>query len=375
MPAPAANPLVTVLGGGQLGRMLGLAGVPLGVTFRFLDPSTEAGAGTVGALVVGELGDPVAVARAAAGADVVTYEWEGVPAAVLTPIIDDGTAVWPPPAALDVSQDRLREKQRFAALGINTAGFARVDDRAGLDGAIATIGLPAVLKTRRGGYDGKGQMVLRDTGDAKAAWDALGTSGPLILEAFVPFDRELSILAVRNVDGDTLTWPLVENHHVDGILRVSRAPAPELTGAIEATAQAYAVAVLDDLDYVGVLTLELFQVDGRLLANEMAPRVHNSGHWTIEGAVTSQFENHVRAVLGWPLGSTEPLGVSAMVNCIGALPDPVDVLAIRGAHLHRYDKTPRAGRKLGHVTIVADERATLESRLNSLRKVLPADDG
>ncbi len=375
MSASAANPLVTVLGGGQLGRMLGLAGVPLGVTFRFLDPSAEAGAGTIGSLVVGELGDPDAVAAAAAGADVVTYEWEGVPAAALALIIDAGTAVWPPPAALDVSQDRLTEKRRFAALGIQTAGFVPVDDRAGLDAAIAKIGLPAVLKTRRGGYDGKGQMVLREVGDATPAWNKLGAEGPLIIETFVPFDRELSILAVRNVDGDTRTWPLVENHHVDGILRVSGSPAPDLTEAIKATARGYAIAILDDLGYVGVLTVELFQVGDRLLANEMAPRVHNSGHWTIEGAVTSQFENHVRAVLGWPLGSTEPLGVSAMVNCIGTLPNPLDVLAVEGAHLHRYGKKPRRGRKIGHVTVVADDTATLESRLSSLRKILPPDDG
>ena len=375
MPDPAANPSVAVLGGGQLGRMLGLAGVPLGVTFRFLDPSADAGAASVGELLVGELGDPAAVARVAAGVDVVTYEWEGVPAAMLAPIVDDGTMVWPPPAALDVSQDRLREKQHFAALGIDTATFAAIDDRPGLDAAIATIDLPGVLKTRRGGYDGKGQVVLRDPEDTTAAWDELGAAGPLIFEAFVPFDRELSILAVRNVDGDTRIWPLVENHHADGILRVSRAPAPDLTELLEATARRYVIALLDELDYVGVLTLELFQIGDRLLANEMAPRVHNSGHWTIEGAVTSQFENHVRAVLGWPLGSTQPLGTSAMVNCIGALPDPAAVLAVDGAHLHRYGKAPRRGRKVGHVTVVAPDATTLETRLTALRKALPADDG
>ncbi len=375
MPDRAANPMIAVLGGGQLGRMLGLAGVPLGVTFRFLDPSADAGAARVGELVVGELGDPTAVARVATGADVVTYEWEGVPAAALAPIVEGGTPVWPPPGALEVSQDRLAEKRRFARLGIDTAAFAPVDDRGGLDAAISTIGLPGVLKTRRGGYDGKGQVVVHDAAEATAAWDSIGAAGPFIFEAFVSFDRELSMLAVRNVDGDTRTWPLVENHHVDGILRVSRAPALDLTEAIATAARASVTALLDDLDYVGVVTLELFQVGDQLLANEMAPRVHNSGHWTIEGAVTSQFENHIRAVLGWPLGSTEPIGVSAMVNCIGRLPDPADVLAVEGAHLHRYGKSPRRGRKVGHVTVVAPDAATLETRLTALRNALPADDG
>ena len=355
--------------------MLGLAGVPLGVTFRFLDPSSEAGAGAVGELVVGDLGDVDAVARTAAGADVVTYEWEGVPAEVLTPIADGGTAVWPPRAALDVSQDRLPEKQRFTDLGIETAAFAPVDDRAALDVAVAAVGLPAVLKTRTGGYDGKGQVVLRGVDDVASAWIELSPAAPLLLEAFVAFDRELSVIAVRNVDGDTRIWPLVENHHVDGILRVSRAPAPGLTDDLVAAAHRSVTALLDDLDYVGVLTLELFQVGDRLLANEMAPRVHNSGHWTIEGAVTSQFENHIRAVLGWPLGSTDPIGVSAMVNCVGSLPDPDDVLAVEGAHLHRYGKAPRRGRKVGHVTVVADDEEELARRITALDRAMPTHPG
>jgi 5-(carboxyamino)imidazole ribonucleotide synthase len=369
-----AHPLVAVLGGGQLGRMLGLAGIPLGVSFRYLDPSPEAGAGAVGELVIGALADAGAAARAALGVDVVTYEWEGVPAEVVRPLVADGIAVWPPPGALEASQDRLTEKQLFGSLGIPVAAFAPVDDRAGLDAAVGVVGLPAVLKTRRGGYDGKGQAVIRDPDDITPAWDALGPAAPLVLEAFVPFDRELSVLAARNLDGDTRVWPLVENEHVGGILRVSRAPAPDLDEALEAAAQSAITALLDDLDYVGVLTLELFQVGERLLANEMAPRVHNSGHWTIEGAVTSQFENHVRAVLGWPLGSTAPRGVSAMVNCIGALPDPDDVLAVEGAHLHRYGKGPRPGRKVGHVTVVADDHASLDARLRRLRAALPADE-
>jgi len=377
MPDPAANPSVAVLGGGQLGRMLGLAGVPLGVTFRFLDPSADAGAASVGELLIGELGDPAAVARVAAGVDVVTYEWEGVPAAMLAPIVDDGTMVWPPPAALDVSQDRLREKQHFAALGIDTATFAAVDDCAGLDAAIAAIGLPGVLKTRRGGYDGKGQVVLRDPEDTTVAWDELGAAGPLIFEAFVPFDRELSILAVRNVDGDTRIWPLVENHHADGILRVSRSPAPDLTELLEATARRYVIALLDELDYVGVLALELFEVDGALLANEFAPRVHNSGHWTIDGSVTSQFEQHVRAVCGLPLGDTEVVRPAAIYNLLGDLwlgarpPDIAGVLALPGVRVHLYGKREaRAGRKMGHLSACGvSSDAALERLVDAYRRL------
>jgi 5-(carboxyamino)imidazole ribonucleotide synthase len=241
---------------------------------------------------------------------------------------------------------------------------------------LQTIGAPAVLKTRRGGYDGKGQVLLDSDGDAAArrAWRALGPA-QLILEARVPFDRELSIVAVRSIDGDTRCWPVVENLHERGILRVSRPPDPPLGPALHAAAESIATKLLDDLGYVGVLTVELFQLGNELLANELAPRVHNSGHWTIEGAVTSQFENHVRAVLGWPLGSTDPVGASAMVNCVGVLPDPASVLALDGVHLHRYGKAPRPGRKVGHVTVTAADAEGLARRLDALRAALPEDDG
>jgi 5-(carboxyamino)imidazole ribonucleotide synthase len=240
-----------------------------------------------------------------------------------------------------------------------------VDSRTDLEDAADRLGLPAVLKTRHGGYDGRGQAVLRTAAHLDAAWSALG-GVPLILEELVPFDRELSVLAVRGVDGTVACWPLVENQHRDGILRVSRAPAPHVSAETSEAAQRIASALLTDLDHVGVLAVELFEVGGRLLANELAPRVHNSGHWTIEGAVTSQFENHVRAVLALPLGETGGRGVSAMVNCIGALPDASSVLAITGAHLHDYGKEPRPGRKLGHVTIIADSDAELDARLAQL---------
>jgi 5-(carboxyamino)imidazole ribonucleotide synthase len=359
---------VAVLGGGQLGRMLGLAGIPLGVEFRFLDPSPGAPAAAVGALVTGALDDEAALAETARGADVVTYEWEGVPAGSAR-LLARHVPVRPGDTSLEVSQDRLVEKERFRAIGIPTAEFAPVDSRDELVTAIERVGLPAVLKTRRGGYDGKGQRVLRTARDVDPAWSELSGS-PLILEGFVPFTREVSIIAVRALGGDVACWPVVENVHADGILRVTRAPAPGVDAAYQTRAEALAHRLLTDLDHVGVLAIELFDVDGELLANEFAPRVHNSGHWTIEGADTSQFENHLRAILGWPLGSTAARGVSAMLNCIGTMPDRDTVLAIPGAYLHDYGKAPRAGRKLGHVTVLADDPNTRDERIEAVRAIL-----
>jgi 5-(carboxyamino)imidazole ribonucleotide synthase len=315
--------IVGVIGGGQLGRMLALAGIPLGLSFRFLDPSPDAPAAEVGELLVGAYDDPALLDRLAAGADVVTYEFENVPVSAA-----ERVRAVPAAAALEASQDRLVEKQLFRRLGIPTP---RIEDE------VETF--PAILKTRRLGYDGKGQRLVE-------TWEGPGPSH--VLEERVSFDRELSLLAVRGRDGDTRFWPLVENVHEDGILRTSRAPAAD---APQAEAEEYATKLLDELGYVGVLALELFDVGGRLLANEFAPRVHNTGHWTIEGAATSQFENHVRAVLGLPLGSTESRP-SAMFNLVGAVPSAEDVLRIPGAHLHLYGKEARPGRKLGHVTLV-----------------------
>ena len=375
MPDTVADPpapLVAVLGGGQLGRMLALAGIPLGLRFRFLDPSPDATAGALGALVVGALGDETGISRVSEDAAVVTYEWEGVPAAGARFVAASGRPVLPPPVALDVAQDRLREKELCRQLGIGAPDFAAVDERADLEQAVKELGLPAVLKTRRGGYDGKGQVALREPEDIDRAWSELG-GAQLILEAHVPFDRELSVLAVRGRDGATACWPLVENHHRAGILRRSIAPAPELPASLQNAGEHLAGKLLDHLDYAGVLAVELFEVGGELLVNELAPRVHNSGHWTIEGAITSQFENHLRAILGWPLGSTAPVGLSTMVNCIGALPDPRAVLAISGANFHDYGKAPRPGRKVGHITITASEANEMRARL-ALLAGLPGTD-
>jgi 5-(carboxyamino)imidazole ribonucleotide synthase len=349
--------------------MLALAGYPLGMRFRFLDPTPGSPAGQLAEQMASSYEDYAALEHFAEGLGVVTYEFENVPVDAAR-FLAERAPVYPPPQALSVSQDRLTEKTFFNGQGIPAPPFAQVDTRPELDAAIEKIGLPAVLKTRRFGYDGKGQAVLQDAGDVDAAWQAL-EGRPLILEGFVPFERELSVLAVRGLDGATAFYPLVENHHREGILRLSLAPAPDLAPAVQQEAEAYAARVLAALGYVGVLAIEFFQKDGRLLANEMAPRVHNSGHWTIEGAETSQFANHLRAICGLPLGSTALVGRSAMLNLIGTLPDPARVLEVEGAHLHLYGKEPRPGRKLGHVTLRADDPALLRERLARLQEIIP----
>jgi 5-(carboxyamino)imidazole ribonucleotide synthase len=360
-----------ILGGGQLGRMLALAGYPLGLRFRILDTSPEAPAGHLAELIVAQsFDDPAALDELASGVDVVTYEFENVPVDAARRLAGR-VPVFPPPAALEAAQERLGEKRFFQGLGISTPPFAAVESRSDLDAAVQEIGLPAVLKTCRMGYDGKGQYVLREAADLERAWEQLQEGAPLILEGFVPFDRELSILSVRGRDGEVAFYPLVQNHHPGGILGLTLAPAPDLTPALQAQAETYARAILERLDYVGVLALELFQCGDQLLANEMAPRVHNSGHWTTEGAETSQFENHVRAVAGLPLGSTAMVGSAAMLNLIGGTPDPAEVLRVPGAHLHLYGKSPAPGRKLGHITLRC---ATPEERAEKLAVLQPLVD-
>lgn len=350
-----------ILGGGQLGRMLALAAHPLNVRCTALEPAAEPAAAPVCAHLAGEFDDYRALFELARAADAVTYEFENVPVEAAR-WLAERVPVFPPPRALEVSQERLAEKRFFEALGIPTPPFAAVDSEAEFRAAVAEIGLPAVLKTRRFGYDGKGQAVLRTGADAEAAWAKLG-GRPLILEGFVPFDRELSIVAVRGRDGRIATYPLVENVHIDGILHRSIAPAPDLGEELGERAAEFAARVLAELDYVGVLTIEWFQAGPRLLANEMAPRVHNSGHWTIEGALTSQFENHVRAVCGLPLGGTAPVGHSVMYNFIGDVPDAARVLALPEAKLHLYGKASRPGRKVGHVTLRAGSAEELRAKL------------
>ena len=355
---------IGILGGGQLGYMLALAGYPLGLHFRFLDPSPEAPVGRIAQRVTADYTDEAALEKFASGLELVTYEFENVPVEAAR-FLAERVPVYPPPAALEAAQDRLAEKSLFRKLGIATTEFASVSDLAEFDAAVKTIGLPAVLKTSRMGYDGKGQWILRTAEDvAKAKSEMPAVS--LILERFVPFIRELSVLAVRSRTGEIAIYPLVENHHRSGILRLSLAPAPRLEPDIQRAAERAAHRILESLKYVGVLAIEFFEHQGELLANEMAPRVHNSGHWTIEGAVTSQFENHLRAVLGLPLGSTGPAGHCAMLNLIGDLPESAEVLAVPDAHLHLYGKSPRPGRKLGHVTLRAASPERLALRLSEL---------
>lgn len=356
---------IGILGGGQLGRMLALAGYPLGFRFTVLDADADACAGMVAPQIHGDFTDHAALGELAAMVDAVTFDFENVPAQSAD-WLAERVHVLPDPGALRIAQDRVAEKRLFDTLGIPTPRHAEVDDAASLERAIDAVGLPAVLKTRRLGYDGKGQRVVNDMAEAVAALEDLGGGG-LILEAFVGFDRELSLVAVRNQAGDVGCYPLVENTHRDGILRTTVAPAPPAPG--DDAAVGYVTGLLGHLDYVGVLALELFQVDGGLLANEFAPRVHNSGHWTIEGAGTSQFENHLRAIAGLPLGGTRARGCAAMVNFIGRMPDAGEVLAVPGAHLHDYRKAPRPGRKLGHATVTAESHAALLPRLAQLVEI------
>lgn len=355
---------IGILGGGQLGYMLALAGYPLGLHFRFLDPSPEAPVGRIANRVTADFSDQQALEKFSHGLEVVTYEFENVPVAAAK-FLAERVPVYPSAAALEEAQDRLREKNLFRRLKISTTEFGEIAKPGELDAAVEKIGLPAMLKTCRMGYDGKGQWLLRTAEDLEKARREL-PDVPLILEKFVPFTRELSILGVRSRGGEIAFYPLIENHHRDGILRLSLAPAPNLTPTLQQEAERAARKVLEALDYVGVLCIEFFEMGGRLLANEMAPRVHNSGHWTIEGAVTSQFENHLRAILGMPLGSTAAVGVSAMINLIGETPESADVLNVPNAHLHLYGKEPRAGRKLGHVTVRADQFEKLQQRLGAL---------
>ncbi len=360
---------VGTLGGGQLARMLALAGHPLGIELVALDPAADAGAGAAAELLVGAYDDPALLDRLAERCDVVTFEFESVPAASAERLAAR-TRVAPPQGALAVCQDRLAEKRLFERLGIACAAFAPLDSAAGAEAAAAHTGLPALAKTRRGGYDGKGQLPVSSPREAAAAAERLG-GGPLLLEQRLAFRRELSLLAVRSLAGELRFYPLVENRHRDGILRLTLAPAPGLDPALQARAEEDARRLLEELDYAGVLAIELFERDGGLAANELAPRVHNSGHWTIEGAETSQFENHLRAVTGLPLGLTGARCPCAMVNLIGELPERDAVLAVPGAHLHLYAKAPRPGRKLGHVTVLAADEDELRRRLAALAQALP----
>jgi 5-(carboxyamino)imidazole ribonucleotide synthase len=360
--------IVGVLGAGQLGQMLALAGRRLGCQLRFLSPDADAPAGQFAELIVADYENEDALAHFAEGLDVATYEFESIPAASVR-FVAERVPTYPPAIALETAQDRASEKQCFERLGIPTAPFATADSmrevRLGLD----RVGLPAVLKSRRLGYDGKGQAVIRTRDEIGTGWVKLGGASSIV-EAFVKFTRELSIIAVRSLTGEVAFYPLVENHHSEGILRFSLAPAPGVSREMQAAAEEYARRVMDELSYVGVLAIEFFETASGLIANEMAPRVHNSGHWTIEGSDTSQFENHLRAVMGLPLGSTEMSGAAGMVNVIGAEPNVQRLREVPDVHVHMYGKAPASRRKLGHITVIADDLGGVRSRVAELRHAM-----
>lgn len=357
---------IGVLGAGQLGRMLALAGYPLANTFVFYDMSGSPSAG-IGEVVVDQSGSKPD--EFLARVDVVTYEFEHLPVSIAETMARS-KPVHPAPLALQVCQNREAEKTLFGRLGIPTPQWQMADSAEALRKAAEELGCPVVAKSNTEGYDGKGQAVLRSPDEAEQAWQTIGHDR-LMVEKFVDFSREISLIAVRGTDGDVAFYPMAENVHHEGILRYSIAPAPRLDRELEEEADGYIRALLNELEYVGVLALELFETDNGLVANEMAPRVHNSGHWTMEGAMTSQFENHIRAITGHPLGNTAARGFSCMVNIIGEHGDIKRILELPYAHVHLYDKEERPGRKLGHVNVLADSYQELKWRVENVAQFLP----
>ncbi len=361
---------VGIVGAGQLGRMMALAGIPLGEHILFLDRDDHSPGAQVAPSLLGDIDDPALLATLAERCEIVTFDVENLPREAAARVAAT-TLLLPPLDALATAQDRLLEKTLFNALGIETVAWRAVESLEQLLAAAEALGLPAVLKTRRLGYDGRGQRFIRQRDELRGAWEALGR-GAMILEAFAPFDEEVSLIGVRNRRGERRHYPLTRNVHWQGILDYSLAPVER--PALQREAERCLDRLLEHFDYAGVLTVEFFVVDGRLLANEMAPRVHNSGHWTLEGAVTSQFENHLRGILDLPLGDTSARGYAAMVNFLGRLPERAAVLAIEGCHFHDYGKHPRPRRKIGHATVVCAERAALPARLERLRALAERED-
>jgi len=351
---------IGIIGAGQLGQMLGFAARDLGHSCIFLDPSANPPARVVGSVIQAPFNDRVALAVLANKCDVITYEFENIPVEALMDIADLGP-IYPPPGALRHAQDRLAEKHLFESLAIPLPQYRTINSDRELEAAATEIGLPLVIKTRRMGYDGKGQFVLKGTEQVGEAWESLG-GRDLIAEQWIPFDYEVSAIGVRNVAGESATYCLTQNKHVGGILHTSRSPVKN--AALTDLAGQYIVQLLDHLDYVGVLTLELFVVGDMLLANEFAPRVHNSGHWTIEGAKTSQFTNHLLAITNQPPGSTENRDYAGMLNLIGQIPEAARNLT--HGYLHDYGKTPRSGRKLGHITVIAPSETDRDRLLSEI---------
>ena len=347
--------------------MLGVAAEKLGLECVFLDPSENPPASSVGPVIAAAFDDEEALASLAEQCDVITYEFENVPVAAVRQI-ESECPVLPVPDALEFAQDRISEKRLFESLRIPISGYRAIDSVEDLEKAVESLGLPLVVKTRRLGYDGKGQAVLRNQGEAKEVFESLG-SGDLVAEQFVQFEREFSAIGVRSAGGSIVTYPLSENEHRAGILRISR--TSEHDEQLQGLAQDYLDRLLTRLRYVGVLALELFVVGNELLANEFAPRVHNSGHWTIEGAETSQFENHIRAICSMPLADASAIGYPVMVNIIGAMPDDLSVFKAEDVALHDYGKSERPGRKLGHATFVGSSTKERDERQQVMCDALP----
>lgn len=366
-----SNPFrIGIFGGGQLGRMMALAATSLNARCSFYEPTPDCPANVIGSVFGDDSNSETAVGAFLDSADVFTYEFENISTDLVRRIADH-KPVYPSIESLRISQNRLNEKRLFAELNIPSARFYEIRQETDIVRAAADLGLPLVIKTVTQGYDGRGQFLLKNEGQIADAWASLGAQAPLIAEEFVHFRRELSIIAVRGHDGKSVCYPLTENTHHQGILSHSIAPAPFVEDDVQMTAEKYISTLLTHLDHVGALTLEMFETRHGLVANETAPRVHNSGHWSIEGSHCSQFENHIRAILGLPLGSTYCAEPTAMINIIGQHPRTEDILQIDDAHLHLYGKIERPARKLGHITVTARTHHDLEDKVKKIATLLP----
>jgi len=354
---------IGVLGGGQLARMIALAAHPLGLRCRVFDPSPCPPASAVAEHMHADFTDVDALERFTDGLDVVTFEIEHL-ADIALETVARTAELRPSAGAIRIARDRLIEKQFLRSQGIATAPFLEIGPNSDLEAAVEGLGLPMVIKTRTEGYDGRGQIIARSRQELASAVTALAPR-PLIAEGLISFDRELSVAAVRSATGEFRVYPVVQNHHENGILQWTLAPAPNTSIALADRINEIARQLVVSLDYVGVLVIELFQIGEQVAVNELAPRVHNSGHWTIEGAETCQFENHVRAVLGLPLGSTTATDGWVMFNLLGRAPDIRRVLELPGAHLHLYGKSPRPGRRIGHINCRAAQPDSARARLQS----------
>ena len=360
---------IGVLGAGQLGRMLALSAYPLGHQMRFLALSEEDPSSLLGKTFIHN-NNPEMVSNFADSSDIVTYESENTDVTIVNEI-SKNTKVYPSDKSLYISQHRGREKALLDTLKIPCAPYQMVNSLDDLKSAIKNIGIPSILKTATDGYDGKGQFLIKSESQIDEAWEKM-SGVDAILEGFINFKRELSLIAVRGIDGSVEYYPLVENSHHKGVLRLTLAPAQNISVSLQNKAEEYMSSLLKEIKHIGVLTIELFESDDGLLVNEIAPRVHNSGHWTIEGAQTSQFENHIRAITESPLGQTTMTSkFSAMINIIGVHGPIQKVLETKNAHLHLYNKAERPGRKLGHITLTSNSIDELNKTIDSLKEYLP----